>query len=91
MNDLGYGEHSNPNRSLFLLLIRVRNHCGHYDIFTTMTMDLPASQSLSQSTLIFRLDEPSLTTQSPSRIFMSYLVYDILEIPWKGIHKIFGK
>ena len=67
MNDLGYGQVSNPNRSLKLVLMRVEIiENSFFDISTTLTEDFIASHSLSQSPQIPRVDDPILTTQSSS-------------------------
>ena len=67
MNDLGYGQLSNPNRSLKLALMRVGNHRELFsNIFTTLVKDFVASHSLSQSPQILRVDDPILITQSTS-------------------------
>ena len=65
MNDLGYGQLSNPNRSLKVVLMRVeiiKN--SFFDISTTLVKDFIASHSLSQSPQIPRVDDPILITQS---------------------------
>ena len=50
MNDLGYGQLSNPNRSLKLVLMRVEIiENSFFDISTTLVKDFIASHSLSQS------------------------------------------
>ena len=50
MNDLGYGQVSNPNRSLKLVLMRVEIiENSFYNIFTTLAKDFIASHSWSQS------------------------------------------
>ena len=64
MNDLGYGQLSNPNRSLKLVLMRVEIIGNSSDISITLAKDFIASHSLSQSPQIQRLDDPILTTQS---------------------------
>ena len=67
MNDLGYGQLSNPNESLKLVLIRVeiiKN--SFFDISTTLAKDFITSHSLSQSPQIPRVDDPILITQSSS-------------------------
>ena len=65
MNDLGYGQLSNPKRSLKLVLMRVEIiENSFFDISTTLAKDLIASHSLSQSPQIFRVDDPILITQS---------------------------
>ena len=46
MNDLGYGQLSNPNRSLRLVLMRVESmENSFFDISTTLAKDLIASHS----------------------------------------------
>ena len=65
MNHLGYGQLSNPNRSLNLVLMRVEIiENSLFDISTTLAKDFIASYSLSQSPEILRVDDPILTTQS---------------------------
>ena len=67
MNDLGYGQLSNPNWSLKLVLMRVEIiENSFFDISTTLTKDFITSHSLSQSPQIPRVDDPILTTQSSS-------------------------
>ena len=67
MNDLGYGELSNPNRSLKLVLMHVEI-IGNpfFDISTTLAKDFIESHSLSQSAQILRVDDPIMITQSSS-------------------------
>ena len=63
MNDLGYGQLSNPNLSLKLILMRVENIENFFsDISTTLAKDFIASHSLSQSPQISRVDDPILIT-----------------------------
>ena len=63
MNDLGYGQLSNPYRSLKLVLMRVEiTENSFFDISTTLAKDFIASHSLSQSPQILRVDDPILTT-----------------------------
>ena len=65
MNDLGYGQLSNPNWSLKLVLMRVEIiENSFFDIYTTLAKDFIASHSLSQSPQISRVDDPILITQS---------------------------
>ena len=67
MNDLGYGQLSNPNRSLKLVLMRVEIiENSFFDISTTLAKDLIASHSLSQFSQIPRVDDLILITQSSS-------------------------
>ena len=77
MNDLGYSQLSNPNRSLKLVLMRVEiignsflilsgNYLEIIDISTTLAKDFIASYSLSQSPQILRVDDPILIIQSSS-------------------------
>ena len=66
MNDLGYDQLSNPNRSLKLVLMRVEIIENSFlDISTTLAKVI-ASHSLSQSLQIPRVDDPILITQSSS-------------------------
>ena len=65
MNDLGYGQLSNPDRSLKLVLMCVEIIENSFsDISTTLAKDFIVSHSLSQSPQIPRVDDPILTTQS---------------------------
>ena len=65
MNDLGYGQLSNPNWSLKLILMHVEIIGNSFsDIFTTLAKDFITSHSLSQSPQILRADDPILITQS---------------------------
>ena len=67
MNDLGYGQLSNPNRSLKLVLMRVEIiENSFFDISTTLAKDFIASHFLSQSPQIPRVDDPILITQPSS-------------------------
>ena len=66
MNDLGYGQLSNTNRLLKLVLIRIEIIKNSSDISTTLAKDFIASHSLSQSPQIPRVDDPILITQSSS-------------------------
>ena len=67
MNDLGYGQLSNPNRSLKLVLMRVEIiENSFFDIYTTLAKDFITSHSLSQSPQIPRVDDLILITQSSS-------------------------
>ena len=67
MNDLGYGQLSNPNRSLKLVLMRVEViENSFFDTSTTLAKDFIAFHSLSQSPQILRVDELILITQSSS-------------------------
>ena len=84
MNDLGYGQLSNPNRSLKLVLMRVEIiENPFFDIFTTLAKDFIASHSSSQSPQISRVDDPIFIFVD----FMLYPIYDVLDIPWLGIRK----
>ena len=63
MNDLGYGQLSNPDRSLKLVLMCVRNRKELFShISTTLAKDFIASHSLGQYPQILRADDPILTT-----------------------------
>ena len=67
MNDLGYGQLSNPNQSLKLVLMSVeiiRN--SFFDISTTLAKDFIASHFLSQAPQIQRADDLIFITQSSS-------------------------
>ena len=66
MNDLVYGQLSNPNRSLKLVLMRVEIIENSFDISITLAKDFIASHSLSQSSQIPRVDDPILITQLSS-------------------------
>ena len=87
MNDLGYGQLSNPNRSLKLVLMRVEIIENSFDISTTLAKDFIAShsfESISSNTEGGRslLDHTIIFVD-----FMSYPIYDVLDIPWLGIRK----
>ena len=67
MNYLGYGQLSNPNRSLKLILKRIEIIENSFsDISTTLAKDFIASHSLSQSSQVPRAYDPILITQSSS-------------------------
>ena len=66
MNDLGYGQLSNPNQSIKLVLMRAEIIENSFDISTTLAKDFITSHSLSQSPQIPRVDDPILITQSSS-------------------------
>ena len=69
MNDLGYGQPSNPNQSLKLVLMRVEIIGNFFsDISTTLATDFIASHSLSHFPQIPRVDDPILITQSSSEL-----------------------
>ena len=87
MNDLGYGQLSNPNRSLKLVLMRVEIMENSFDISTTLAKDFIAShyfESISSNTegAWSHLDHTIIFVD-----FMSYQIYDVLDIPWLGIRK----
>ena len=68
MNDLGYGQLSNPNRSLKLVLMRVEIiENSFFNISTTLAKDFIASYFLSQCAQIPRVDDPILIIQSSSQ------------------------
>ena len=67
MNDLGYGQLLNSNRSLKLVFMRVEIIGNSFsDISTTLAKDFFTSHSLSQSSQILRVDDLILITQSSS-------------------------
>ena len=66
MNDLGYGQLSNPNWSVKLVLMRVKIIGNSSDISNTLAKDFITSHSLSQSPQIPRVDDPILITKSSS-------------------------
>ena len=66
MNDSGYGQLSNPNRPLKLVLMHVEFIRNFSDISTTLAKDFITSHSLSQSPKIQRADDPILIAQSSS-------------------------
>ena len=66
MNDLGYGQLSNPNWSVKLVLMRVEIIGNSSDIFPILAKNFVASHSLSQSPQIPRVDDTILITQSSS-------------------------
>ena len=67
MNDLGYGQLSNPNQSLKLVLTHVEIIENSFDISTTLAKDFIVSHSLSKSHQTKRTDDPILSIQSSSR------------------------
>ena len=72
MNNLEYGQLSNHNRSLKLVLMHVEIiENSFFDISTTLAKDFIASHSLSQSSQIPRVDDSILITQSSLRISSS--------------------
>ena len=77
MNDLGYGQLSNPNRSLKLVLMRVEIIENSFGISITLAKDFIASHSLSQYPQIPRVDDPILITQSSlwTSCRMQYMVF----------------
>ena len=89
MNDLEYGQLSNPNRSLKLVLMHGENHRetflqyfyylgqGFYRIsfLELIFLDTKGKRSHLYHSIIF--DD-----------FMSYQIYDVLEILWLEIHRL---
>ena len=76
MNDLGYGQLSNPNRSLKIVLMRVEIiENSFFDISTTLAKDFIASPQ------ILRVDDPILITQSSSQTSCRIQYMMILDIP----------
>ena len=70
MNDLGYGQSSNPNQSLMFVLMHVflRKYIENFfDISISLAKDFFASHFLSQSPQIMRADDPIMATQLSSR------------------------
>ena len=83
MNNLGYGQLSNPDRSLKLVLMRVRNHQellwyfysldqGFHRIsfLDSISSNIEGKQSILDNTIIFE-------------DIILYPIYDILEISWQ--------
>ena len=68
MNDLGYGQLSNPNQSLKFVLMHVEIIGNSSDFSTTLAKDFIASHSLSQSPQILRVDNPILITNHLLRL-----------------------
>ena len=67
MDNLGYDQLSNINRSLKLVLMRVEIMGNYfYDIMGITAKDFIASHSLSQSLQILRVDDPIFIAQSSS-------------------------
>ena len=88
MNDLGYGQLSNHNRSLKLVLMRVeiiKN--SFFDISTTLAKDFIASYSFEPISSNIEGGWSHLDHTIIFVNFMSYPIYDILDIPWIGIRK----
>ena len=87
MNDLGYGQLSNPNRSLKLVLMRVKIIGNSFsNISTTLAKDFIASHSFESISSNTEVDDPILITQSSSWT-SCHIQYDVLDIPWLGIRK----
>ena len=85
MNGLGYGQLSNPNRTLKIVLIPVEIIGNSFsDISTTLAHDFIVSRSMSQSPQIPRVDDSILITQSSS-CTACRIQYDVLDIPWLEI------
>ena len=87
MNDLGYGQLSNPNRSLKLVLMRVEIIENSFDISTTLAKDLIASYSFESISSNTEGGWSHLDHTIIFMNFMSYPIYDVLDIPWLGIRK----
>ena len=81
MNDFVYGQLSNPDRSLKLVLISVEIIENSFDICTTLAKDFIASHSLSQYPQILRMDDPILITQSSSWTSCRIQYMTFLDIP----------
>ena len=86
MNELRYDQLSNSNKSLKLVHMHAINNRG-LSISTTMVKDSIVYQSLNQSLLIPKVNNPIFNRIIIFKDFMLYLIYEILEIPWFGIQK----
>ena len=88
MNDLGYGQLSNPNRSLKLVLMHVEIIENSFsDISTTLAKDFIASHSFES---ISSNTEGGWSYLDHTIIFVdfiSYPIYDVLDIPGLEIRK----
>ena len=87
MNDLGYAQLSNPNRSLKLVLMRVEIIENSFDISTTLAKDFIASHSFESISSNTKGERSHLDHTIIFMDFMSYPIYDVLDIPWLGIRK----
>ena len=87
MNDLGYGQLSNPNRSLKLVLMRVANQqefLWYFHYFGQGFHCISFLKSISSNTEggWSHLDYTIIFVD-----FMLYPIYDVLDIPWLEIRK----
>ena len=88
MNDLGYGQLSNPNQSLKLVLMRVEIiENSFFDISTTLAKDFIASHSFESISSNTEGGWSHLDYTIIFVDFMLYPIYDVLDIPWLGIRK----
>ena len=88
MNDLRYGQLSNPNWSLKLVLIHVGNH--QELLFRYFHYTGQGFYCISFLESIFLNTERTQTHLDHTIIFdelILYLIYDVLELSWLGIHK----
>ena len=87
MNDLGYSQLSNPNRSLKLVLMRIEIIKNSSDISTTLAKDFIASHSFESISSNTEGRSSHLDHTIIFLDFMSYPIYDLLDITWLGILK----
>ena len=88
MNDLGYGQLSKPNQSLKLVLMHVEIiENPFFDISTTLAKDFIASHSFESISSNTEGEWSHLDHLIIFVDFMSYPIYDVLDIPWLGIRE----
>ena len=78
MTDLGYDQLLNPNQSLKLVFLWkeiIENSFSN--ISTMLTKDFTASHSLKHSLQIPRVDNPTMTIESPSKTscYIQYMTF----------------
>ena len=78
---------SNPNWSLKLVLMRIEIIENSFDISTTLAKDFIASHSFESISSNSEGGWSHLDHTIIFANFMSYPIYDILDIPWLGIRK----
>ena len=87
MNDLGYDQLLNPNKSFKLVLVRRGNHREHLlRYFHYLGKEFHLISFLELFSLNIEANDPILTIPSFEN-FMLNLMYGILEISWLGIPK----
>ena len=87
MNDLGYDQLSNPNRSLKLLMMRVRNHREFLQYFYYLGRGFHCISFLESISSYIKGERSHLDHTTIFEDFILYLIYNILEISWLWICK----